>query len=69
MIKETEINNVVRFQDGKYLGLFGKVDKISDAIKFNGDWETELHMKNNPIRLNEEIYEVKTVRIDIQLID
>jgi hypothetical protein len=68
-VNGSNINNVVRFKDGKFLGLFGKVDNLSQAIQFDGNWETEIHMKNNPIRLSEEIYEVKTVKTTWQLID
>lgn len=67
--KEIEVNNIVRFQDGKFLGMFGKVEKLSQAIMFNGDWETQIHMKNNPIRLSEEVYEVKTVQIEKWIIN
>jgi hypothetical protein len=67
--KESEISTVICFQDGKYLGLFGKVERLTDAIKFDGDWQREIHMKNNPIRFSEEKYEVKTVQMDIQLLE
>lgn len=69
MVSDTGINNVVRFKDGTFLGLFGKVERLSEAIQFNGDWETEMHMKNNPIRLSEEQYEIKVIRTDYILMD
>jgi hypothetical protein len=63
---ECEKSTVVRFKDGKYLGLFGKAERLIDAIKFDGDWQREIHLKNNPIRLSEEDYEVKTVEMWIR---
>jgi hypothetical protein len=69
LIKESNFNHVVRFKDGTYLGIFGKVDQLSDALQFNGDRSAEIHMRNNPIRLSELDYEIKTVKNEIQLID
>lgn len=70
MTKETEITSIVRFNDGKFLGSFNcKVEKMLDALKFNGDWKKDIQFQNQQHLLNTEPYEIKRIRVDIQLLD
>ena len=62
-----ETTTVVKFEDGKYLGVFRKVDSVFDAIQFDGIWGLELHLKNHPVVLKDEKFEVKNIRVKTEI--
>lgn len=63
MVNQIEHTAVVKFKDGKYLGIFGKVETVFEAIKFDGDWAREVCFKNQAITLINEDYEVINIRV------
>ena len=71
LVNQIEHTTVVKFEDGKYLGTFGKVETVFDAIKFNGDWVREVSLNNQPITLINGDYEVINIRVKtvIQFLD